>query len=1541
MTTTTASFLQDIFELKCVLKNINVKSCCRIENGEKKLLAILNDEGDILLHYTYGDLRSVLKRIPWYTELSKAIQALCFDPTATWLLTVSLDGSVHIIPALSLVDKNQKVDCKWSVTDVTSFPKPSITPECRPLCAVWWQTLDSNQNALLGYENGAIVLISLTDGRCLGMCSVNEAVKELYMCHDDNFESIFLLITTSSGLQYRLVLEQRTLGYLWPPDITQSPPNSLASPPPHRSRLHSLRQLGITSLTNIRHRLTDTQQPQLRRASLDSGETDYAQPERLPHLSDTWFAPQHARGRGWFGVFYKPTSLFTVHATDIESAPLYIHKLPLRTHAVLLSDRLIYAVNEDLDTLSVISAQFSECRLEGESEFNSEALIAQFKVCTADEKILNIFKLTDTTIIKNKKCKDDHKKGSKAYALPKTVDELNPARAKIDTCFLVTNKSVHRLIISVSPVKKFVDLVNNSQDFATAEKLAKVFTMNLQQLFEFCGDLLLANGTYHQGLVLYKQARAHLLKRVLKLAITADCRTLLKFINLCLTNSKVDMSMATKLHIGNLAVMAYTELLLRYGGYQRNTNTKDFIAFLCHEEFYDQILAVNVACQAGHWHIVNVLSTARGLQPEVLAALAQVIQTSRTLRPNDYDFLLALSDRGLAQSILIYPQAGSVLCAYVRRHVKSFDAALLKRFAAQLDPAQPAMQSMVILRQYHHNRQRGNNTPIESTLDSSYDGDALAPDSAAIVRDVVETYILVLLCLIEKTGDKNYNANLLDLHTPPSPPISPPQSPLAETHIPLPSVRPLSCGWEHTALVRNGSIYCVGVSRAGCLGAGPLLAHSSPAKPVHVLQELRIKGISVACGRMHTVALTDHGIYGWGGNGHGQLGVGARTLESPYPQLVIALAGVQIVDIVAGQYHTVALSISGRLYTWGWGIHGQLGHNACDNEYIPRLLKFEKRIVQIAAGYAHTIILAENGQLYGFGSNLFGQLEHCKIDGANKISHPVLIENDKISKIEKISSGYFHNIAVCWDKVHVWGANPQEVRSCQARYSQRLSCFIPPPPSDSDSDSAPPSDDSSTATTKLAPMSTYEPWRDYVTVLRRIEASRAARVSVEDVAIGYRHAALLSNGRLMWGRSRDGELGAPRVVDETSVPNMFGQKYVHVSCGGDYIMAMEQNGKVFAWGSNTMAQTLLGGSKLSSSSSDMMATDGKVAILKTTRRIIKLPQQNATMLNGTNHSSGDGGNGGPIELSGVPTLAITFATTDARLIDRKMHTVEKTAEVGGVKMLHRVLERWFGLYNSEFVLSKCLEMRQTQACSKLALLSLQYSDSLTYQLTAFSEYINAYQLNFSPTTSKCGDVASILPSASSSSLDSLRHFGDEPEHQGGRESPCRFTPNIGDNVRDYLQNFNTDEQVFRCVEQNLVIDVESAVEGLKADGKTKELIIMAARIVEFYIEQTYTTENPILMQNILMKCLEFWLCNNLPVDILEVVLLKNMDKYFYPLSLLLFCKNFNNNLGEEIGETSEDSTIKDKNSAGGFLKEFSTKFCLHLCSMVLENVNKT
>lgn len=65
------------------------------------------------------------------------------------------------------------------------------------------------------------------------------------------------------------------------------------------------------------------------------------------------------------------------------------------------------------------------------------------------------------------------------------------------------------------------------------------------------------------------------------------------------------------------------------------------------------------------------------------------------------------------------------------------------------------------------------------------------------------------------------------------------------------------------------------------------------------------------------------------------------------PMLVRSFDGRNITLMEAGQYHNAVLA-DGRLYTWGWGVYGQLGHNDVDNVFEPQPVAFFEDIVSVA-----------------------------------------------------------------------------------------------------------------------------------------------------------------------------------------------------------------------------------------------------------------------------------------------------------------------------------------------------------------------------------------------------------------------------------------------------------------------------------------------------------------------------------------------------------------------------------------------------------------
>lgn len=169
---------------------------------------------------------------------------------------------------------------------------------------------------------------------------------------------------------------------------------------------------------------------------------------------------------------------------------------------------------------------------------------------------------------------------------------------------------------------------------------------------------------------------------------------------------------------------------------------------MCFEEYYDQVLAVNVACQAGLWSIVTILAKARGLQVEVVTALCQIIQSNRAPTYNNEEFTLALSEPSLTPSFIIYPTYSQIILNYIRTNVNSFSTVALKRFIMQLDPSQPSIMPFMSRLLQHHRMYSSLDSTVEST-------DYENPDkSVVIVKEFIETFICVLITFVSKTTDK-------------------------------------------------------------------------------------------------------------------------------------------------------------------------------------------------------------------------------------------------------------------------------------------------------------------------------------------------------------------------------------------------------------------------------------------------------------------------------------------------------------------------------------------------------------------------------------------------------------------------------------------------------------------------------------------------------------------------------------------------------------------------------------------------------------------
>jgi alpha-tubulin suppressor-like RCC1 family protein len=202
----------------------------------------------------------------------------------------------------------------------------------------------------------------------------------------------------------------------------------------------------------------------------------------------------------------------------------------------------------------------------------------------------------------------------------------------------------------------------------------------------------------------------------------------------------------------------------------------------------------------------------------------------------------------------------------------------------------------------------------------------------------------------------------------------------------LSGIASITVGDFHTCAVSTtGAVYCWGLNGSGDLGNNSTTNSDVPVQVVGVGGSGLLSGIaSIAAGFGHTCAVsTTGGVYCWGYNGDGQLGANWST-ESNVPVQVVGVGGSGLLSgiaSIAGIYdHTCAVSTTGGVYCWGWDAYGQLGNNSISNSHVPVQVEgvggsgLLSGIASIAAGEYHTCAVSTTGRIDCWGYNYSGEL---------------------------------------------------------------------------------------------------------------------------------------------------------------------------------------------------------------------------------------------------------------------------------------------------------------------------------------------------------------------------------------------------------------------------------------------------------------------------------------------------------------------------------------------------------------------------------------
>lgn len=246
-------------------------------------------------------------------------------------------------------------------------------------------------------------------------------------------------------------------------------------------------------------------------------------------------------------------------------------------------------------------------------------------------------------------------------------------------------------------------------------------------------------------------------------------------------------------------------------------------------------------------------------------------------------------------------------------------------------------------------------------------------------------------------------------------------------------------GRNHTlCLTDAGKVFAFGENIQGQLGIGKI--NNYVPSPTQV--KLTNFAVDVACGAEFSMVVDIKGfVYSFGCPEYGQLGnntdgkyfVSSNKLsydnvstpfriplwrEKTRTGQIIPIQDVKIVRVVCGANHTIALDSKKRIFTWGFGGYGRLGHSEQKDEHTPRLVEaFDREMrgaTRIFAGSTFSLAINEMGATFFWG--LQGS-----ISSRETTMYPKPVQDLTGWNIKSIACGQRHIAVSADDNTIVWG----------------------------------------------------------------------------------------------------------------------------------------------------------------------------------------------------------------------------------------------------------------------------------------------------------------------------------------------------------------------------------------------------------------------------------------------------------------------------------------------------------------------------------------
>ncbi|GMT27543.1 hypothetical protein PFISCL1PPCAC_18840, partial [Pristionchus fissidentatus] len=275
-------------------------------------------------------------------------------------------------------------------------------------------------------------------------------------------------------------------------------------------------------------------------------------------------------------------------------------------------------------------------------------------------------------------------------------------------------------------------------------------------------------------------------------------------------------------------------------------------------------------------------------------------------------------------------------------------------------------------------------------------------------------------------------------------------------------------------------------------------------------------------------------LVGFGVTSDGQLGIRSTSGEHTFvsvPEHIVGAPcghdGCTVVEIAAGEKHTLMLADDGKLWSVGGNESGQLGRGECSQgsyTIYPVPVSTTTKFVQISVGRSHSAAITEDGRLFMWGSNEQGQ---CGVRGKNVYERPKRVQ--ELNEVILVACGPDHT----------------------------------------------------TVLTESGRIFTFGLQYDGACLHEPVEMKEFLGMPIASVHAGGRHwAALTSSGTVVvWGKNDMGQLGTGDTMFRAKpvvLASLSEMKVVDIALGDSHSLFLTQDGRVFACGGDNFGQIGMG-----------------------------------------------------------------------------------------------------------------------------------------------------------------------------------------------------------------------------------------------------------------------------------------------------------------------------------------------------------------------------